>query len=289
VHVLLAACCMLQRPKRRRSAAGAHREGRSKKQHRVAKGGEDGEVGCAANDASQSDGSEAEEDEERADKKGTKGKSLSDKGGAGAGGGKKLAWVPSESADALASVAADNISAQVQVLDAGGVWLRGSITKVLREGKECKEAKAGKDAGKDRKEGQGRSVEYLITLDDGEEVRQWLPSERVQVGVDQSELEQQYANKGLRLRDSGRWEVRVRVKGKKKYIGMYDSAKSAAEAHDKVMAKLKSAGGGNGKAAAAYKPGASVLAVGKSRDGTIVGELAVFLACVNDCTAGPGQ
>jgi len=35
----------------------------------------------------------------------------------------------------------------------------------------------------------------------------------------------------------------VRIKGKKKYIGMYDTAKRAAEAHDAVAAKLKQAGG----------------------------------------------
>ena len=35
----------------------------------------------------------------------------------------------------------------------------------------------------------------------------------------------------------------MRIKGKKKYIGMYDTAKRAAEAHDAVAAKLKQAGG----------------------------------------------
>ena len=110
--------------------------------------------------------------------------------------------------------------------DATGALVHGSISKVLKQ-------------AKDGKEGDMRQCEYLIVLDNGKEVRQLLPNDEVQVGVDVSELEEMYAHKGVRLRESGRWEVHVRVKGKKKYVGMYDSAKRAAAAHDAALAKLQ--------------------------------------------------
>lgn len=166
--------------------------------------------------------------------------------------------MPSEAADALAAVAAENCDLRVQLKDAAGVWLRGSISKVLKEGKPPRS-------------GEVRRSEYLILLDKGEEVRQWLPSAQVQIGQDVGELEQMYASKGLRLRESGRWEAHVRIKGKKKYIGMYDSAKSAAEAHDKVLAKLQASGASSLKAA--YRQGTRVTAVGKKGDSAAVGSV----------------
>ena len=55
------------------------------------------------------------------------------------------------------------------------------------------------------------------------------------------DFEEMYAHKGVRLRESGRWEARVCFKGKKKYVGLYDSAKLAAAAYDAALAKIKEA------------------------------------------------
>jgi hypothetical protein len=50
-----------------------------------------------------------------------------------------------------------------------------------------------------------------------------------------------FAHKGVRLRESGCWEARVCFKGTKTYVGIYDSAKLAAAAHDAALAKIKEA------------------------------------------------
>jgi hypothetical protein len=247
--------------RKRRSSGGARtKEAGKGKKARVSGGGLEG----GGRDSSAS-GEDSEMEDEGADSVAARSRRRrsTDLGAPAAGGGtgKRVTWVSSESADALSAVAAENRELRVQLKDGGGAWVRGSITKVVKEGKAPKA-------------GEVRRAEYMIQLDSGEQVRQWLPSEQVQVGRDVSELEQTYASKGLRLRESGRWEAHVRIKGKKKYIGMYDSAKSAADAHDKVMAKLQASGASCLKAA--YKHGTRVCPVGKEGDSAAIGTVASY-------------
>jgi hypothetical protein len=214
---------------KKRASTGGAKESRGKKKVRLSRASD--QAGDTAGGGKDTSGSEDEGRRNAGDhdpnaRSAAGGKSKGKPPSQGGAGESKLTWIPSESADALSSVASDNRGLRVELKDATGVPVQGSISKVLKQGKEGKE-------------GEVRPCEYIIILDNGQEVRQVLPSDQVQVAVDVGELEEMYAHKGVRLRESGRWEVHVRVKGKKKYVGMYDSAKRAAAAHDAALAKLK--------------------------------------------------
>lgn len=250
--------------KRRSAGEGSQKDLKTKKKQRLSHGAEE-EAEAAAKDVSGSDDEGKSENEgdigsPRSAKSKSKRPSEGGPGGPKAK-GKKLTWVASESADALSRVAAENLDVRVLLKNAAGEWLKGSICRVLKEGKEAKD-------------GQMTPTQYGILLESGEEVSHTLPSEQVQVGLDMSEIEQMYASKGLRLRESGRWEAHVRMKGKKKYIGMFDSARSAAEAHDKVMAKLRNSSAAVMKAS--FKAGTRVCAVGKEGDSSQLGTVLSF-------------